>query len=107
MHLKWLDAAHTILFVEGDDGSQRVIGAQNPDWPALSSSASIVPYSPPEPPTPEEAREAEIARLRAARQAAYWAEADPINLQWQRGEAEKEDWLAAVEAIRARYPYPE
>ena len=58
-------------------------------------------------PTPEEAREAEIARLRAARQAAYRAEADPINLQWQRGEAEKEDWLAAVEAIRARYPYPE
>ena len=58
-------------------------------------------------PTPEEAREAEIARLRAARQAAYHAEADPINKKWQRGEAEKEDWLAAVEAIRARYPYPE
>ena len=59
------------------------------------------------PPTPEEPREAEIARLRAARQAAYHAEADPINKKWQRGEAEKEDWLAAVEAIRARYPYPE
>ena len=58
-------------------------------------------------PTPEEAREAEIARLRAAREAAYRAEADPINKKWQRGEAEKEDWLAAVEAIRARYPYPE
>ena len=107
MKLKWMDADNTILQVEIAPNHCRIVEAGNYDWPTLSQRDGIEPYVPPPTPTPEEAREAEIARLRAAREAAYRAEADPINKKWQRGEAEKADWLAAVEAIRARYPYPE
>jgi hypothetical protein len=58
---------------------------------------------------------AEAARLEAAeplriaqqqRAAAYAAEADPLFFKAQRGEASMDDWTAAVEAIRARFPYP-
>jgi len=42
----------------------------------------------------------------ANRQAAYSAEADPIAMQMLRGEATKEEWLAKIEEIKARYPYP-
>ena len=41
----------------------------------------------------------------AARQAAYSAEADPIAMQMLRDEATKEEWLAKIEEIKARYPY--
>ena len=40
------------------------------------------------------------------RAAAYAAEADPLFFKAQRGEASMDDWTAAVEAIRARFPYP-
>lgn len=43
---------------------------------------------------------------RAARAAAYAAEADPLFFKAQRGEATTEEWSAKVEEIRARYPYP-
>jgi hypothetical protein len=33
-------------------------------------------------------------------------EADPLFFLWQRGEAAKADWLAAVDAVKARYPKP-
>jgi hypothetical protein len=42
---------------------------------------------------------------RAARNMAYAIESDPLFFKWQRGEATKEEWLAAVEDIRARHPY--
>jgi len=70
----------------------------------------------PEPvaPTPEEiAAEAEAAyaaALEARDQAlreALAAEADPQFFRWQRGEAERADWLAAVAAVKARFPKPE
>jgi hypothetical protein len=38
---------------------------------------------------------------------AYNAEADPIAMQMLRDEATKEEWLAKIEEIKARYPYPE
>jgi len=70
----------------------------------------------PEPvlPTPEEiAAEAEMAyataleaRDRALRDALA-AEADPQFFRWQRGEAEKADWLAAVAGVKARFPKPD
>lgn len=68
----------------------------------------------PVPPTPEEiAAEAEAAymavldaRDRALREALA-AEADPQFFRWQRGEAEKADWLAAVADVKARFPKPE
>ena len=43
----------------------------------------------------------------AARQAAYTAEADPIAMQILRDEATKEEWLAKIDEIKARFPYPE
>jgi hypothetical protein len=42
----------------------------------------------------------------AARQFAYTQEADPIFFMSQRGEATEAEWLAKVEEIKARYPYP-
>lgn len=40
------------------------------------------------------------------RQAAYSLESDPIMAQYLRGEATKEEWLDAVEAVKAKYPKP-
>ena len=40
------------------------------------------------------------------RQAAYSLESDPIMAQYLRGEATKEDWLAKIEEIKARFPKP-
>jgi len=40
------------------------------------------------------------------RAAAYATEADPLFFKAQRGEASMDDWTAAVEAIRTRFPYP-
>ena len=40
------------------------------------------------------------------RQVAYKEEADPLFFKYQRGTATKEEWLAKVEEIKARYPYP-
>jgi hypothetical protein len=46
------------------------------------------------------------AREQALREALA-AEADPLFFLWQRGEARKEDWLAAVATVKARFPKPE
>lgn len=52
--------------------------------------------------------EAEAQRMasRAARAAAYAAEADPLFFKAQRGEATMDEWEAKVSEIRDRYPYP-
>jgi hypothetical protein len=60
-------------------------------------------FVPPPAPTPEEIQ----ARMRAARAAAYAAEADPLFFKWQAGESTQADWLAKRAEIRARYPYPD
>ncbi|MDP3193691.1 hypothetical protein [Tabrizicola sp.] len=39
--------------------------------------------------------------------AALAVEADPLFFRWQREETTREDWLAAVAAVRARFPRPE
>lgn len=52
------------------------------------------------------AHEQALESARAARAAAYAAEADPLFFKAQRGEATTEEWSAKVEEIRARYPYP-
>ncbi|WP_137111476.1 hypothetical protein [Rhodobacter sp. SY28-1] len=46
------------------------------------------------------------ARDEALRQALA-AEADPLFFRWQREEVAKEDWLAAVAEVKARFPKPE
>lgn len=68
----------------------------------------------PLPPTPAEiAAEAESAYVAAqeardcALREALAAEADPKLFLWQRGEAERADWLAAVADVKARFPKPE
>jgi hypothetical protein len=53
---------------------------------------------PPPPPTAEEQE--------ALRKAAYIAESDPLFFKYQRDEATKEEWLAKIEEIKARYPDP-
>jgi hypothetical protein len=65
-------------------------------------------------PTPDElaaraqlAFEAARAERDQALREALAAEADPLFFQWQRGEVAKEDWLAAVAAVKARFPKPE
>jgi len=40
----------------------------------------------------------------ALRHTAYVAESDPIFFKYQRDEATKEEWLAKIEEIKARYP---
>ena len=41
-----------------------------------------------------------------SRRQAYRAESDAIYFMWQRGEATEQEWLDAVQAIKARYPKP-
>lgn len=56
-------------------------------------------------------REAEYQAALAARdqalREALAVEADPLFFQWQRGEVDKDDWLAAVAEVKARHPKPE
>jgi hypothetical protein len=65
-------------------------------------------------PSPEELalqREAEYQAALAARdqalREALAAEADPQFFRWQRDEAAKEDWLATVADVKARFPKPD
>ena len=65
-------------------------------------------------PTAEEIarqREADYQAALAARdealRLALAAEADPQFFRWQRGEVAKEDWLATVAEVKARFPKPE
>ena len=81
-----------------------------------TAKGSWVARSPvkPEPPSPEalaEAREAEYQAALADRdqalREALAAEADPLFFRWQRDEATKADWLAAVAEVKARHPKPD
>jgi len=59
----------------------------------------VAPAKAPEPPPTR-------AEQEANRQRAYAAEADPIAMQMLRDEASKEEWLAKIEEIKTRFPYP-
>jgi hypothetical protein len=64
----------------------------------------------PPPPIPEQLSEPgppTIEEIQSLRQSAYTREADPIAMQMLRDEATKEEWLAKIEEIKARYPYPD
>ena len=45
------------------------------------------------------------ASQQLARAEAYRTESDPLFFRWQRGEGTEQEWLDAVEAIRARFAY--
>lgn len=53
-----------------------------------------------------EYRAAVEARDRALR-AALAEEADPLFFKWQRDESTREDWLARIAEVKARFPLPE
>jgi hypothetical protein len=50
--------------------------------------------------------EREYAEVQEQRQQAYQQEADPIFFQAQRGKKTEKEWLAKIDEIDARYPYP-
>lgn len=80
---------HTELF-NGQSAGKRI--AAGPDgYPVLI-----------DPPAPSAAEQAEV--VDAQRAAAYRDEADPLFFKVQRGEAERADWLAKIEEIKARFP---
>ena len=41
------------------------------------------------------------------REATYTVKSDPIFFQWQRGTRTQQEWLDAVAAVQAEYPYKE
>lgn len=47
------------------------------------------------------------AKAMKARERDYAREADPLKARVDRGDATREEWLAKIEEIRARHPYPE
>lgn len=58
---------------------------------------------------PQVQHDLEVARIRAARQARYLAETDPLFMKAQRDQEDGvtlDDWKAAVAAIKAELPYP-
>ena len=55
----------------------------------------------------EQARAAFNESQRQKRFAAYTVESDPIFFKSQRGEATNQEWLDAIAAIDARFPYQE
>lgn len=54
----------------------------------------------------ESTRIAKIVDIKKQRSDAYKTEADPLFFMSQRGEATVEAWLAKIEEIKLRYPYP-
>lgn len=50
--------------------------------------------------------ELEIERLSNLRKRAYQEESDPLFFEYQRGDIEKSEWIAKVEEIKARFPFP-
>ena len=54
----------------------------------------------------ERDQERKVQEAIESRRQAYRAESDAIYFMWQRGEATEQEWLDAVQAIKARYPKP-
>jgi hypothetical protein len=55
---------------------------------------------------PIKAQSQKKASQEAARREAYTLESDPLMAKMLRGDATKEEWLAKIAEIKARYPYP-
>ena len=95
-----MDEAQTILQVQTGPNAYRIVEAGMPDFASHAGASGIEAYTPP--------TNAEVtAQMRAARAAAYVRETDPMLGPLARGEITLEAYTAAVDAIRARYPYPE
>lgn len=55
---------------------------------------------------PELNNEEKIKLARQQRLIAYREEADPLFFKIQRNEATNEEWIAKIQEIKTRYPYP-
>jgi hypothetical protein len=76
-------------------------------WVVRTPAAPVQPTPEEEKLTREAAYQAQLAARDAELRQALSAEADPQFFRWQRGEVTKEDWLASVEAVKARFPKPD
>jgi hypothetical protein len=84
------------LFLGSDDMQMRtIVDLQTNE---VTQVLDDIVYPVPVPPTLEEQE--------ANRRAAYSAEADPLAMQMLREEATKAEWLAKIDEIKVRYPYP-
>ncbi len=77
------------------------------NWVERVASAPVEPTSAELAVRAQADHEAALAERDRALREALAAEADPLFFQWQRGEVAKEDWLAAVAEVKARFPKPE
>jgi hypothetical protein len=87
-----------VVWREWPDGRQESCLVTAPEylkWVAEGNTA--LPADPEPVPAPD---------TEALRKAAYREESDPLFFKWQRGEANEAEWIAAVIAIKARYPEP-
>lgn len=74
---------------------------------AATGEQTTRPYTPEEVAAVIAASIPTLEQQQAARAEAYRAEADPLFLMSQRGEATEAEWLAKIAEIKARFPYPE
>ena len=97
--------------IHGDNMPEDVIDITDDEYAALLSGQSDGKTIAPDasgfpilvdPPSP--GAEDVVTSINARREEAYRSESDPAFFKYQRGEATKEEWLASVDAIRARYP---
>ena len=86
--------------LEHDTSNLDALGFALKDFPDAPTPAKP-DYNP-----DERAKDAAIAEAVESRRQAYRAESDAIYFMWQRGEATEQEWLDAVQAIKARYPKP-
>jgi len=92
-----------VNFATDDDLDAAPDGWQEHDTAQIGWYFDGVDFAPPsKAPEPPPTR----AEQEANRQRAYAAEADPLAMQMLRDDATKAEWLAKVDEIKARYPYP-
>lgn len=77
------------------------------NWVARPVAGPVAPTSEEIAARTEAEFQAALEERDVALRVALAADADPQFFRWQRGETSKEDWLAAVAGVKARFPKPE
>lgn len=75
-------------------------------WVARTAPVPVEPTAEDLAAEAEAAYQAAVAERDLAVREALAIEADPLFFRWQREEATREDWMAAVAAVKARFPKP-
>ena len=104
----WLLPAHSVTMAPPNVDENQFAVFKNGAW-----EVNVIPDPEPEPepvpepePEPIETPPTPTPTPQQLRQWDFQKESDPIFFQVQRGEALMSEWLAKVEEIRQRYPYP-